>query len=104
MSKGKIVHKEVLGRSVDISSLTTVIHDKCVAIGRCTLVDVEGSEVVIKSFIKGTETYVCRIRGMTYAVCINKQRPSMGTFDPRPIGGPSGKATRRHSNDRVDDR
>ncbi|MBP6881197.1 MAG: hypothetical protein KBC35_01080 [Candidatus Pacebacteria bacterium] len=104
MGRGKALKKEALVYPVDLSRITEVIRDKCITIRRPKLEDVVGSEVKIKSFIQDTETYVCRIRGMTYAVCVNKQHPSMGTFDPRPTGESPGRVIRGHSNDRVDDR
>jgi hypothetical protein len=63
-------------------AIVLVIRERCCSVGRRNLVDVDAEEVVVLLRCNATGVFICRLRGMTYKVCLKEQSPSFGIFDP----------------------
>ncbi len=66
--------------------IKTIIRGKCESINRKELGDVNGSEIKVLNKLPNNEVYICRIRGMTYAVDLDLNNPKVGIFDPISTG------------------
>lgn len=79
------------------NDLVEVIRQRCSNIGRTWLQDVNPKEVVVVTICESQEVFVCRVRGMTYMICIKKDQERIGVFDPN-LSAPIGSGTKISSN------
>lgn len=78
---GKIGRKEK-AEATELSAIANVVRAKGHTIGRPYLEKIDDNEVHVQRMVGGGEKCICRIRGMTYCVCLDVRKPSIATFEP----------------------
>jgi hypothetical protein len=73
------------------ATVAAVVRKKGSAIGRSRLEQIGDHEVKILNPAFGIgATCLCRIRGMTYCVCTDPDKPSLSTFEPSTFASKTG--------------
>lgn len=76
------IKREEKVEATELSAIARVVRAKGHTIGRPYLEKIDDNEVHVQRMVGGGKKCICRIRGMTYCVCLDVRKPSIATFEP----------------------
>ena len=85
--------------NVKLGVIKAILREKCHAINRPWLDDVNGSEIMVLKLSQRQvrNVFICSIRGMTYKIDTKVKNPSVAIFDPVIFSGKSTRVTNTRS-------
>ena len=81
MSKKQIQKKNDV-TPVDLAAIAAIVRAKGHTIGRPYLETIDDNEVHVQRMLHDGRKCICRIRGMSFCVCLESGKPGISTFEP----------------------
>ncbi len=78
----KKAHHPTLSDEQLVAAVADIARSNGPNIGRSFLQKIDNGEVRIKRILPNNEQCICQIRGMSYCICLNENKPSIRIFDP----------------------